>query len=113
MKYRIFTEIAAERPLDDDARARVAAMGAAMHDAMRLADIRGERGLTQTDLAEVLGVTQSRISQLELSKDACISTLREYVAALGGMLELRAVFPEGAVDVRMNDPQAAKPPTLR
>jgi predicted transcriptional regulator len=107
LRHRTFAEVAAERTLDDEARLRVAAMSAAMQDAMRLADIRGERGLTQTDLAEVLGVTQSRISQLELSHDAYLSTLRDYVAALGGTLELRAVFPEGTVDVRMNDPRAA------
>jgi transcriptional regulator with XRE-family HTH domain len=48
--------------------------------------------MTQTKLAETLGVNQSEVSKIEHRTDVYISTLAEYVEALGGRLEIRAVF---------------------
>jgi PIN domain len=44
-------------------------------------------------LAETLGVNQSEVSTIEHRADLYLSTLSEYVEALGGKLEIRAVFP--------------------
>jgi hypothetical protein len=39
-------------------------------------------------------VPQSAVSRLENQSDCLLSTLRKYVGALGGTLEVRAVFPD-------------------
>lgn len=57
--------------------------------------LRRRRGTTQAALAEYLGVTQANVSRIEHAKDVRLSTLRRYVEALGGKLEIRAVFPDG------------------
>ena len=53
--------------------------------------------LTQTQLAQVLQVSQGAVSKVEPRADMYISTLRSYVRAIGGDLQIRAVFPEGEV----------------
>jgi len=57
--------------------------------------LRSEAGLTQEQLAERLGVTQSWVSQIENQTDVRLSTLATYIAALGGQLRLAASFPDG------------------
>ncbi|HEY0796362.1 MAG TPA: XRE family transcriptional regulator [Acidisarcina sp.] len=64
-----------------------------------LEQLRSARALTQTNLATLLGVNQSAISKIEKRTDMYLSTLRSYVEAMGGSLEIQAVFPEGAVRV--------------
>jgi transcriptional regulator with XRE-family HTH domain len=60
-----------------------------------LAQLRNARRLTQAQLAGVLGVSQAQVSRVENQADLYLSTLRSYVQAMGGELELRAVFPDG------------------
>lgn len=62
-----------------------------------LMQIRQARQLTQTSLAEMLGVPQSAVSKLEHRTDMYISTLRSYVEARGGSLEIKAVFPDAEI----------------
>lgn len=59
---------------------------------LSLGDLRITRGVSQTELATRLGRSQPAISELERREDVFISTLREYVEALGGRLEVAAVF---------------------
>src|SRR5437660_4117501 len=59
---------------------------------MPLDEIRKARQMTQAKLAEALGVNQGEISKIEHRTDIYISTLAGYVEALGGKLEIRAVF---------------------
>jgi transcriptional regulator with XRE-family HTH domain len=68
---------------------------------MALDELREARHMTQTRMAELLGTKQGNISALEKRADMYLSTLRSYVEAMGGKLELRAIFPEGAVDINM------------
>lgn len=67
----------------------------AMTTSMWLPELRREAGLTQEQLAERLGVTQSWISQIESETDVRLSTISAYVAALGGQLRLGATLPNG------------------
>lgn len=74
-----------------------------------LGELRRERGVTQTELAEHLGVSQAAVSKIEVAAgkavegEAAVSrepeglslqlgTLAGYIEALGGHLELHAVF---------------------
>jgi ribosome-binding protein aMBF1 (putative translation factor) len=71
------------------------------HHAMALDDIRRARKLTQVEVAEKLGVDQGAVSKIEKRSDVYVSTLRKQIEAMGGSLELRAVFPDAALDVRL------------
>ena len=66
---------------------------------MPLQQLRNAREMTQTRLAEVLEMDQGNISKLEKRTDMYLSTLRSYVEAMGGVLEIRAVFPDGEVKI--------------
>ena len=61
---------------------------------MPLEELRAARQLTQQQLAKLLKKDQSAISKLERRTDMYLSTLREFVKAMGGDLEIRAVFPD-------------------
>jgi len=58
---------------------------------MDLRALREAAGLTQEELAQRVTITQSQLSKLERREDYRLSTLRRYVAALGGELEIVAV----------------------
>ncbi len=60
-----------------------------------LAQLRNAHRLTQAQLASVLGVSQAQVSRVENQADLYLSTLRSYVQAMGGELEVRAFFPDG------------------
>jgi DNA-binding XRE family transcriptional regulator len=60
---------------------------------LTLRDLRKAHELTQEKVAALLGVKQGSISDLEKRSDILLSTLREYIEALGGELQLRAMFP--------------------
>ena len=83
----------------DDSSPESVAFRDAVSDALALAEIRGRRGLTQVDMARLLQVGQASVSKLERREDLYLSTLRDYVEALGGTLELSAVFPEGRISI--------------
>ena len=63
-------------------------------ESMPLDEIRKARQMTQAKLADTLGVNQGEVSKIEHRADLYISTLAGYVEALGGKLEIRAVFPD-------------------
>jgi len=58
-----------------------------------LQDLRKLAGLTQNDLAGELGLPQSNISRLEKNSDMLLSTLQNYVEAIGGTLHLTVELP--------------------
>ncbi len=66
---------------------------------MPLTELRNARKLSQQQLAEVLNVKQGSISKLERRADMYISTLRNFVQAMGGNLDIVARFPEGSVQI--------------
>jgi transcriptional regulator with XRE-family HTH domain len=59
---------------------------------MDLRALREAAGLTQEELAQRVDITQSQLSKMERREDHRISTLRRYVEALGGSLEICAVI---------------------
>jgi DNA-binding transcriptional regulator YiaG len=78
--------------------------------------LRNRQRLTQKQVAEQMGTEQDRVSRLERRADMRVSTLRDYVAALGGSLRLVADIP-GQEPVTIRLPQretpARKPPRRR
>jgi DNA-binding XRE family transcriptional regulator len=67
--------------------------------AVRLAELREQMGKTQSQLAEVLGMTQANVSRIERSDNLYLSTLADYVDALGGHIEINAVFDDNVVSL--------------
>jgi DNA-binding XRE family transcriptional regulator len=96
---RKFEELRAQ--MSPERRARNAARASEELAKMPLYQLRNAREMTQTRLAEILNVQQASISKLENRTDMYLSTLRSYVEAMGGTLEVRAVFPEGEVKIEM------------
>ena len=85
--------------MSQPSRARAAARTSAMLESMALAELRRARELSQQTLAAVMEVSQPEISKLEKRTDTYVSTLRKYIEALGGSLEIVAHFPEGNVRI--------------
>lgn len=63
----------------------------------RLAEIRRSRGLTQQDVANRMGVTKGRVSQIERGKISGQDVLVRYAAALGGQLHQSIYFDDGDI----------------
>lgn len=63
--------------------------------ARRLADMRRERRITQAEVAERMGVTKVRVSQIESGQVSGTDVVARYVEALGGNLVMVAVFGDG------------------
>jgi len=58
-----------------------------------LQDLRKTAGLTQTKVSEGLNIPQGNVSRLEKNSDMLLSTLQEYVKAVGGKLNLTVELP--------------------
>lgn len=95
---RNFKELQAK--ISPERRARVERKVERALREMALDELRSARQLTQTGLANILGVDQGSISKLERRTDMYISTLRSYVEAMGGDLQIRAIFPDGEVQIK-------------
>lgn len=67
--------------------------------AIPLDQLRKAQQMTQLRLAEVLGINQGEISKIEHRSDIRVSTLADYVEAIGGRLEIRAVFKDREVRI--------------
>lgn len=67
--------------------------------AMPLQELRQARNLSQEQLARTLSVKQAAVSKLEQRTDMYISTLRNFIKAMGGDLEIVAKFPDGTVQI--------------
>jgi predicted XRE-type DNA-binding protein len=70
---------------------------------MPLNQLRQALRLSQEQIAEALGVTQAAISKLENREDLLIGTLRRFIEAMGGELDIRARFPQGEVTLKALD----------
>ena len=65
-----------------------------------IAKLRKDQALTQKELADIMEVRQSAISQIENQEDVLVKTLERYVNALGGELEINAKFPDKVVALK-------------
>jgi transcriptional regulator with XRE-family HTH domain len=61
--------------------------------AKSLGELRSARQLTQQQLAKVMQVSQAQVSRVENQADLYLSTLRSYIQAMGGEMQIRVAFP--------------------
>lgn len=80
----------------------------ALLDAMPLQELRHARHLSQEQLAQTLSVKQAAVSKMEKRTDMYISTLRNFIKAMGGDLEITAKFPEGVIQINQFEDIASK-----
>jgi len=78
---------------------RIAKIREQMEAELRLAAVRKKRKKSQAAVAKKLSVSQSNISQLERGGDPRLSTVAGYIDALGGKLEMVAVFDDETVQI--------------
>ncbi len=95
MARRNYSELSRRINADPARRARVEAHKAELLKTVTLGELRRARELTQVALAKALETTQSGVSRIEHQTDLYLSTLRSYIEAMGGTLEVAAVFPDG------------------
>jgi DNA-binding Xre family transcriptional regulator len=95
--HRKFSEL--RDRMTPEHRAEMDARTRAMLTELPLQELRLARQLSQETLAESLGIDQSGVSKLERRADLYVSTLRRYVEAMGGSLEIVARFPDGEVRI--------------
>ncbi len=101
------------RELPVDRRARIEGETARLHqEYLTLRQLRKAKELTQVQLAEKLGIRQATVAQMEKRSDLMLSTLRGYVEAMGGRLNLVVEFPDGA-PVRLDGIGDADEPAVR
>ncbi len=85
---------------DPERAARIEEIGEAYGALISLNELRESRGFTQADLARSMGVSQPNISKIERGvAGPLLSTIEGYVEALGGRIEVRAVFPDQSFDI--------------
>ncbi|MCW3838729.1 helix-turn-helix domain-containing protein [Micromonospora yasonensis] len=63
----------------------------------RLAEVRRARGLTQQQVADRMGVTKGRVSQIEQGKISGQEVVARFAAALGGRLHQAIYFDDGDI----------------
>jgi predicted transcriptional regulator len=85
--------------LSKAAQERVDAWVADESAKINLGKVRELLGLTQEEMAERLKLSQSALSRAESSQDPKLSTLRRHVEALGGRVEVVAVFGDKSVQL--------------
>lgn len=77
---------------------------------IRLAELRNALNISQEELGELLNKKQAAISRLERRSDMHISTLRAFVKALGGELEIIASFPDASYHIKQFEQESTDDP---
>lgn len=90
MKTRTWKSVRSDR-LSPEATVRVNERARAEIEALTLRELRQTLELTQQQVADKAEMTQSELSRMESRGDHRVSTLRRYVEALGGELEISVV----------------------
>ena len=93
-----FSDLLAKLP--PDRRTRVDRMAEEMREEMDLSQLRTARRLSQAALGEILHVEQPAVAKIEKRADMYVSTLRRFIEAMGGELEITARFPDHNVRIK-------------
>ena len=100
-KTKNFEELRTKLRRNPEASEYVEKYRDALNAVLALTDLRETRGVTQQQLAQAWEVSQANVSRVEHEQDLYLSTLSAYVDALGGKLELTAVFPDQNVQLKL------------
>ena len=109
-KNREFKELSDEVRKEPGAHEEIEARKEGLRDAIKIGKLRERREQTQAGLAQVLGTSQANVSRMERSSNPYLETLADFVGALGGRLEISAVFEDEVVPLRVFDGEVEVPP---
>ena len=85
--------------MSPESRERSLRLAAKYRAEMPLDELREARAMTQVHLARILKVNQAAVSKMERRTDMYVSTLQDFVKAMGGELKIIARFPDGTVEI--------------
>ncbi|MEO0012378.1 MAG: hypothetical protein RLZZ535_767 [Cyanobacteriota bacterium] len=92
-QYRTYREI--KQGFPSEMKAEISAGADQIRTGLKiLSTVRQAAGLTQEELADLLEVRQSYISQVEARENITLTTLISMIAAMGGSIDLTDNFPE-------------------
>ena len=92
-----FSELRAK--MSPEARELSKKLAQRYREEMALDEVREARSMTQEHLGNLLGINQAAVSKMERRADMYVSTLQAMIKAMGGRLQIIAVFPEGKVEI--------------
>jgi hypothetical protein len=99
--HKKFRDLVAPIDADPIARAEIEAEKRAMEDIIALTELRERRAATLSADAGAFDHLQPSVvpreSQIDAEGDIYLSTLRHYIEAIGGRLEITAVFPDETI----------------
>jgi|GEM_PF-959365 len=75
---------------------------------MTLQEILKSHNITQESMAKLLRIKQENVSRMEHREDMRLSTLKDYIEALGGKIQISAVFPDNQVINILNENHSVK-----
>jgi len=84
------------KQLPPEREQRIRAEAEQISAAIKLANLRKQQNLTQQQVATRIHTTQANVSKLESRADVQLSTLVQYVHALGARINIEAVLPDGS-----------------
>jgi DNA-binding transcriptional regulator YiaG len=86
--------------MSSESKERSRALATKYRAEMPLDELREAREMTQVHLARILKVNQAAVSKMERRTDMYVSTLQDFVKAMGGELKITARFPDGVVEIK-------------
>jgi transcriptional regulator len=87
------------KKMSPSAQKAAAAKTQQMLKEMPLQELRQAHQMSQERMAELLHTKQANVSRIERRTDMYISTLRSYIEAMGGQLDIVARFSNGEVHI--------------
>ncbi len=93
-----FAELRAR--MTPEARAAAEAVAIQLDAEMDLAEVRRAMKLSQEELGQTLQINQGSVAKIEKRADMYVSTLRRFIEAMGGELEIVAKFADHSVKIR-------------
>jgi transcriptional regulator with XRE-family HTH domain len=93
-----FAELRAR--MSKESREKSMAMAEQLQEEMDLADIRKALKLSQEQMGQMLHIKQGSVAKIEKRMDLYVSTLRRFIEAMGGELEIVAKFPDRTVRIK-------------
>jgi DNA-binding transcriptional regulator YiaG len=99
--------------MSPEAQGRVSAKSDALETEMALAEVRRAMKLSQEELAAILQINQASVAKMEKRTDMYIGTLRRFIQAMGGELDIVARFPDRQIRIDQfgSDPALAGSPS--
>lgn len=104
---RPFAELRAR--MTPAAQAAAEADAARLDDEMNLSEVRRALKLSQEEIGQTLQINQGSVAKIEKRADMYVSTMRRFIEAMGGELEIVARFPHRSVKIKSFSELSKKP----